>query len=210
MPPHGPGMSGATHSHDPEYPDDEWNLYTQLDPESTTALNCTQPSDALGIFKPSALRHDPNPTLYSDADEELMVIAKFVSPVHVRKICIIGGGSSDSQHPNVVKCYVNRDGIDFTEVQEMRPTQEFNLPINTDGSVELIPAVHPFSNIMSLAFFFPSNHGDDCTAVQYIGLQGEHTHYRREAVNTTYEVLCTGEDVQQPTNPLAGKSDHLH
>jgi hypothetical protein len=68
MPPHGPGMIGGTHSHDPEYPDDDWNLYTQvrisclaeltfllfftqLDPETTTALNCSQPQDALGIFK---------------------------------------------------------------------------------------------------------------------------------------------------------------
>lgn len=93
MPPHGPGMTGATHSHDAEYPDDEWNLYTQLDPELTVGLNCTQPSDALGIFKPSALRQDPNPTIFSDADEEIMIIAKFVSPVHIRKLCIIGGGT---------------------------------------------------------------------------------------------------------------------
>ena len=27
MPPHGPGQSGSTHSHNSEYPDDAWNLY---------------------------------------------------------------------------------------------------------------------------------------------------------------------------------------
>lgn len=30
MPPHGPGMIGGTHSHDPQYPDDDWNLYTHV------------------------------------------------------------------------------------------------------------------------------------------------------------------------------------
>jgi hypothetical protein len=81
-----------------EYPDDTWNLYTQLEPATTTgtfantircthsptlslitsllttALNATQPSDALGIFKPNAVRLDPNPTLFSDADEELIIV----------------------------------------------------------------------------------------------------------------------------------------
>ena len=28
---HGPGMGGAGHSHDAEYPDDDWNLYQHLD-----------------------------------------------------------------------------------------------------------------------------------------------------------------------------------
>lgn len=72
MPPHGPGMIGATHSHDPgkvreinnghsvasilhhglicslfvtsvEYPDDMWNLYTQLEPETTTGNSLNAP-----------------------------------------------------------------------------------------------------------------------------------------------------------------------
>ena len=38
MPPHGGSFAGATHSHDPEFPDDNWNLYSMLEPESK-ALN---------------------------------------------------------------------------------------------------------------------------------------------------------------------------
>jgi hypothetical protein len=164
-------MLGATHSHNPEYPDDDWNLYTQLDPEGTTGLNCTQPLDAVGIFKPYALRFDSNPTLMSDADEEIMVVAKFVSPVHIRKLLFIGGGENTNQYPNIVKCYVNRDGIDFTGVSDLQPTQCFNLDLNEDGSQEHITAVHPFTNVTSLAFFFPSNYGDEATGLKYIGMQ---------------------------------------
>ena len=47
--------------------------------------------------------------------------------------------------------------------------------------------VHPpgaFTNVTSLAFFFPGNHGEgDETSLQYIGMQGDHSHDRREAVD---------------------------
>mmetsp|Transcript_23833 Transcript_23833/g.40564 ORF Transcript_23833/g.40564 Transcript_23833/m.40564 type:complete len:211 (+) Transcript_23833:84-716(+) len=210
MPPHGPGMIGATHSHDPEYPDDMWNLYTQLEPETTTALNATQPSDALGIFKPNAVRLDPNPTLFSDADEEMLVVANFVSPVHIRKIWILGGGDANKeQHPSELKLYVNKEGLDFTQINDHTPTQVFQIPMDSDG-LELTTLVHSFTQVTTLHFFFSQNHGADTTAIQYIGMQGEHTHYRREAVHAQYEVQCTGEDKIQPLNPLAGMSDLGH
>ena len=52
MPPHGPGFSGALHSHDAEFPDDDWNLYSMIDLEGVKALNATIPEDAARIFKP--------------------------------------------------------------------------------------------------------------------------------------------------------------
>ena len=73
MPPHGPGMSGATHSHSVEYPDDNWNLYSMMDTEAVTALNVTRAADAVGIFKPFAHRHSEEPELISDSDEEIIV-----------------------------------------------------------------------------------------------------------------------------------------
>jgi hypothetical protein len=67
MPPHGPGLYGATHSHNPEYPDDAWNLYAMLDQSTTTALNVTRPDHAIGVFKPHALRLNDQPEIISDA-----------------------------------------------------------------------------------------------------------------------------------------------
>ena len=31
MPPHGGSFNGAMHSHDAEFPDDDWNLYAMID-----------------------------------------------------------------------------------------------------------------------------------------------------------------------------------
>lgn len=209
MAPHGTGFSGTTHSHSEQYPDDTWNLYAMLDP-STTALNVTRPERAIGIFKPFVLRLEEEPQIMSDADAEIIVIARFTSPVHVRRIMIVGGGDP-VYHPSQMRCFVNSDDVDFTSVQEMNHAQQFALPVNVNGTVELIPQIHAFTNITTLAMYFPANHGDqDNTIIKYIGLQGEHTHYRREAVDAVYEVLCNGQDIRQPEDQLGAHTPHMH
>ncbi len=210
MSPHGPGMYGAGHSHDPEYPEDNWNLYSMLD-TATTALNVTNREDAIGIFKPNVLKLSSEPMLISDADSQIIIVARFTSPVHVRRLLIIGGGENPDNHPSQVKCFVNHEGIDFINVEDITPAQTFNLPVNLAGTVELTTAVAPFTNVTVLTFFFPSNHGElEETTIQYIGMQGEHTHYRREAVDATYELIGTGTDIKQPEDQLGSKSQQMH
>lgn len=205
MPPHGPGQLGGSHSHDPAYPEDNFNLYSQLD-STTAALNVTKPDDCLGIFKPHALRLNPEPHLMSDADEEIIIIARFVSPISLRKLIVMGHGTDTSCHPRSLKLYPNQEDIDFTNVNSYSPAQEFQLPVNQDGSIELTTVLQPFTLINSLAFYFCGNYGSEFTSIQYIGMQGEHTHYRREAVHTTYEVLCTGKDrVDTPADSAASE-----
>jgi hypothetical protein len=43
-------------------------------------MNVTQPLDAIGVFKPHAMRLFEEPKLLSDADEEIIITANFVSP----------------------------------------------------------------------------------------------------------------------------------
>lgn len=200
-------MYGAAHSHDPEYPDDTWNLYSMLDSAGTRALNVTRPGDVLGIFKPYVRRLEEEPSLISDADAELILLLTFTSPVSVRKIMVIGGGPAE-QHPAQMRAYVNNIALDFNGIDALRPAQVFQLPVNEAGTAELFTTLHPFTNITSLALYIPANHGGgDVTRIRYIGLQGEHTHYRREAVDTTYEVLCNGQDIQQPGDAHQSAAD---
>lgn len=209
MPPHGGGMTGAAHSHDPEHPDDDWNLYAMLDTSQTIAMNVANSTSAVGVFKPFVRRLNQNPNLVSDADEEILVVARFTSPVHVRKLMVIGGGPSE-HHPSEMQCFVNHEDIDFTNLSAFRAAQTFSLPVNVEGNRELIVAnVAAFSNINCLAFYFPTNHGAENTVLQYIGMQGEHTHYRREAVKADYEVLCTHQNISAPTD-AHGATESIH
>lgn len=123
----------------------------------------------------------------------------------------MGGGDDGSQHPNHLSCFVNQEVFDFNAISAVHPAQQFNLPVNSDGMVELTTVIHPFTNVTSIAFYFPSNHGGgDITLIRYIGMQGEHTHYRREAVNAVYEVLCNGQDVQTEGEIQSSTTGHLH
>lgn len=185
------------------------NLYSFLD-ASTTSLNVSNSSDTLGIFKPFARRMNSTPEIYSDADNEIIIIIRFISPVHIRKIMIIGGGET-LHHPSLLKCYVNQEQLDFSSVNNIRSVQEFSLPINDLGNAELITGIHSFRNVTNLTLYFSENHGNiDMTIIRYIGLQGEHTHYRREAVNTVYEVLCNGQDIHQDESRSVGNIDDIH
>ena len=186
---HGGGAAGAGHSHSEEYPMDTWNLYQHL--ESAEALNASE-ADAMGIFRPFQRRLETE-VIRSDGDEEVLVKLVFRSPCSLRRLMVIGGGSP-GHHPSSVRVYVGKDDLDFQNIEDVRPTFQSALPLNEPGEAYL--NLHPpnaFTNVTNVALFFDKNHGSvDETILQYIGMQGDHTHDRREAVNATYEVLCQG------------------
>lgn len=202
----------ACHSHDAEYPDDDWNLYSQIDPNQFTALNVSRPAEAIGIFKPFVRRLEEQPSITSDGDPEIIVMVTFTSPVNLRKIMVIGGGDPMLNHPRQLKCYVNQTNFDFQSTTTVRPSQEFNLVINEEGTIENLAQIHTFTNVNSIVFFFPTNHGNvDQTIIRYIGMQGDHTHYRREAVHTEYELLCSGQDsIENLGEHSAHNHEHSH
>jgi hypothetical protein len=51
---------------------------------------------------------------------------------------IIGGGEEPSHHPSAVRCYVNQENIDFTNIASLEPAQEFVLPVNMEGMVSRV------------------------------------------------------------------------
>jgi len=179
----------CSQSHNAEYPTDSWNLYCLLD-SASTVLNIDVSSNPtpLTIFKPFERRLDPNPFIISDADEEILISVRFIAPSNIRKIMIIGHGPVGN-HPSRLKCYVNKENIDFTNIGDIRPSQEFTLPVNERGDIELLTQINQFTNVNTLVLYFPTNYGADNTAVQYIGLQGDHSHAKREAVIATYELI---------------------
>mmetsp|Transcript_5085 Transcript_5085/g.6447 ORF Transcript_5085/g.6447 Transcript_5085/m.6447 type:complete len:209 (+) Transcript_5085:18-644(+) len=190
---HGGGAAGAGHSHDTEYPDDNWNLYQHID--RCEVLNAVAPCNAAGLFKPFVRRFDAEPFVLSDADEELLIKVTFVSPVHIRKIMVIGGGEED-QHPSSMKVFVNTvaEDMDFAAAADIEPTQEFDLVPNIEGEGYVVTRQGPFTNVTAITFFMPTNFGADATMLQYMGMQGDHTHDKRKAVDATYELNCVYRD----------------
>ncbi|KAJ8609876.1 hypothetical protein CTAYLR_007501 [Chrysophaeum taylorii] len=186
---HGPG-GGAGHSHSEEYPDDTWNLYQHI--AQADALNAVDNS-ALSVFRPFARRLETAGSLHSDGDEEMLVKVVFASPCSIRRLMVVGGGNP-SHHPRHVRVYVGHEDLDFQSIEDVIPVYETSLPVNQAG--EAYVNVHPtgaFTNVTTVSFFFDANHGSvDETIVQYIGMQGDHTHDKRQAVQAKYELLSQG------------------
>ena len=115
--------------------------------------------------------------------------------VNLRKLMVIGGDEV-AHHPSHMKCFVNVENIDFTNISNYTPVEEFNVDVNADGTREILVAnVLRFNTITTLTLYINSNHGNVDNVIKYIGMQGEHTHYRREAVKADYEILCSHQNI---------------
>lgn len=108
--------------------------------------------------------------------------------------------------------FINREDIDFENVEDLKPTQEFELAENPNGDLEynvkyalkslksikifaltfffffFVRSAAKFLNLSSITFFFPSNFGADSTEIFYIGMKGDFLHAKREPIITSYEL----------------------
>ena len=147
-------------------------------------------------FTQDVVRLEPEPALSSDADEQLLIKIQFNVPVSVRKIMVVGADKPGC-HPNAMRCYVGRaaEDLDFEGIDGALPAQVAELALNPTGEGYVNTVRMPFTNITALTLFFPSNHGDEEeTKITYIGLQGDHTHGQRMAVDAKYELIATPND----------------
>ena len=98
-------------------------------------------------------RLDAQPCLISDSDEELLIKVTFASPVHIRRIMVIGGGAVE-HHPSFLKVFAQSEDIDFSSASDSEATQEFDLAANVEGEGFVTTRQGPFTNVTSVAFYF--------------------------------------------------------
>mmetsp|Transcript_11035 Transcript_11035/g.23955 ORF Transcript_11035/g.23955 Transcript_11035/m.23955 type:complete len:213 (-) Transcript_11035:26-664(-) len=190
----------CTCSHDEEWPEDTWNLYQHI--ERVEGLNILQDEAAVGgIFKPHGKRLDPTPFVESDADQELIVKIWFAAPVNIRRMIVatIPTEEDDGRdsHPSTVRCFTGptAEPLSFDGIEDLQPGQSMDLAINPEAEAFSQCAPKTFTQVNFLLLHFPQNHGDaERTRISYIGLQGEHSHAKRQAVDAKYELVPNAED----------------
>eukprot|EP00002_Diphylleia_rotans_P016180 TRINITY_DN3144_c0_g1_i3.p1 TRINITY_DN3144_c0_g1~~TRINITY_DN3144_c0_g1_i3.p1 ORF type:complete len:153 (-),score=45.53 TRINITY_DN3144_c0_g1_i3:103-561(-) len=137
--------------------------------------------------------------------DQSLTFSSFTSPVKLKSLMVIGDGDST---PNKVKLYINRTNIDFANIEDIPVVQEFDLQQDPQGRLEYPTRYAKFQNVSTLVMFFPSNHGSRTTKVAYIGLKGESTNYKREAVNTVYELRPVKKDESVPGDFASSHNIH--
>lgn len=92
--------------------------------------------------------------------------------------------------------WTNRNDIDFASASDMSPLQEWSLADAAGTLLEYPTRYTKFQGVSSITFHFPSNfRRSDQLTLHFIGLRGEATKNRREAIGTfCYEVLPSAKD----------------
>lgn len=132
---------------------------------------------------------DSNAYLESnEGDPELLLFIPFTTDVKIKSISIIGG--EEGRSPSKMRAFINREDLDFSIVGAMSPVQEWDLAENFQGELEYQTRYAKFQGVASLILHFPENFGGETTRVSFIGLQGEATQIKRDAItNVVYEAL---------------------
>ncbi|CAO3671023.1 unnamed protein product [Umbelopsis vinacea] len=133
----------------------------------------------------------------SDADEQLIIFIPFTGSVKLRSICLRSGHGDYA--PSKLKIYTNKDGIDFDDVNDLQPVQEYDLVRGSDDVVEYTTRSTKFSNVRNITLFFPENYGEDTTILRFLGFKGEWSEIKRDPVITIYEASANPADHKNPT-----------
>eukprot|EP00884_Botryococcus_braunii_P008180 jgi/Botrbrau1/17363/Bobra.0015s0104.1 len=190
----------CAHDHDCEAADcgPAWSLYQHINTQLLTCLNEAEVGAVKRVFRPWGERTNMSisPLESNDDDPELLIHVPFDGHVKIKAICVIGG--SDRSAPSELRAYVNRDGLDFSTVNELAPVQKWDLQESGGAQLEYPTQVAKFSGVHCVDLHFPCNFGADSTKIHFIGFKGEHTQVRREAVVTTYEAKPNVADHKLP------------
>lgn len=166
-----------------------WALYQKVDTARLICLNEQRQDSLKDVLRPWHQRFDSAlPTLDSDVDPQLLICIPFVSPVKIKSICVVGGG--DEENPSRMSAFINTEVMDFSSAENTKPVQSWELTRrnhSTERLVEYPTRFTKFQNVNKLWLFVSHNYGAPSTSIMYIGLKGEFTKHKREAVQTTYE-----------------------
>lgn len=199
-----PSFQGCcAHDHDCEAQDcsSAWSLYKHIDTQRVRCLNEAVDGSCKKVFKPWHRRLEPardsgEQLDSAEDDPELLLHVPFDGAVKLTGITVVGG--PDGTAPAKLKVYTNRDDLDFSTVADLPAVQEWELLENGAGLIEYPTLAAKFSGVHSLDLYFPANHGASHTTITFIGLRGEFSERKRQAVEAVYETKPMPHDHKVP------------
>ncbi|CAA0806696.1 Protein of unknown function (DUF1000 [Striga hermonthica] len=173
----------------------DWSLYRHIDLSKVCALNEAVSGSVKSVFRAweQRLNSAEGHLESNDGDPELIVFIPFTSDVKIKSISVVGG--TDGTSPAKMRAFINREGIDFSDAQNMQAVQEWELAENLHGVLEYQTRYSKFQSVGNITLHFPDNFGGDTTQIHYIGLKGTATELKRDVVATiVYELMPNPSD----------------
>ncbi|KAF8149811.1 PITH domain-containing protein [Crassisporium funariophilum] len=158
------------------------NLFAHIDRENVIAFNTT--GTGSDVIKPWHARLDEVQCLESDADDQIILRIPFTGAVRLRSLLLKAGPGNHT--PSKIALFTNEANLDFGEVLDRTPTQEFDIPQGREVG-EYAVKTAKFSNISSVTLFIPASQGADTSRIYYVGFLGTWTEHKRKPIITVYE-----------------------
>ncbi|TIB17900.1 hypothetical protein E3P92_00854 [Wallemia ichthyophaga] len=156
------------------------NLYEYIFKSQVTGLNLTPASTASDVIKEYNNRNTLTPHIETLVDDQLIVFIPFTVSVKLKSILLgIDGGE---QRPSAVKIYSNTPHCpDFDQLEGSVCLQDMSLESTQEDDIVRQPSltkeyplrVARFTNVYSIALFFPSSVGRARSRLYYVGFKGE-------------------------------------
>eukprot|EP01051_Picozoa_sp_SAG22_P026277 SAG22_NODE_8210_length_674_cov_1.353043_1_plen_167_part_01 len=142
------------------------DLNSYIDIERVVCLNEAHDGDVKAILsKGWCHKAEAEPALVSDADEQLIILIPFTVGVKIKSISLVTADSASS--PSDMEVFLNRDDVDFDNVDDLNAVQEWTLPADTPADGMEYPTNYAkFQNVQSLVLYIPANHGADETVLR--------------------------------------------
>ncbi|PPQ96258.1 hypothetical protein CVT26_005585 [Gymnopilus dilepis] len=183
---HHDGCGHESHDHDHDHsPSDlgfQDNLFARIDRQNVIALNGT--GNAPNIIKPWHARLNEDNFLESDADDQLIIRVPFTGTVRLKAVLLKAGPAGHT--PQKIALFPNEPNLDFDDVTNKTPAQEFSVPQDRDVG-EYVVKTAKFSNVSSLTIFVPASQGAETTRIYYLGFLGSWTEQKNQPIITVYE-----------------------
>ena len=119
----------------------------------------------------SALFEKSDTTVKSNSGDASMITAiKFVDKVNIASIEI--EGVSEETNPVLIKCYVNKIDIDFSDISDIPCTQQFDLKKDINKKIKV--NIPKWKNISELTLYFENEEADQLNikSINFYGSPG--------------------------------------
>nr|CAG8457982.1 15822_t:CDS:10 [Entrophospora candida] len=171
--------------------------------DNVRCLNESEIESGKNVIKPWNERNDTAKVLLllqfveSDSDEQLILLIPFTGSVKLKSIFIKSDSGEDC--PRLLKVYINREDIDFDNVESFTATQEWEL-IQTNDVAEYQTRITKMYNVRNITLYFQENYGGETTKLFYVGFKGEWTEIKKDHVITLYEAAPNPADHKKSIN----------
>lgn len=212
------GHDHGHHDHDHDHSDDitpalQHSLYQHIRFDDIVTLNEARTDSGKAIVKKTWVdRMQPDPELVSNTDEQILMNVPFTGQIKLHAILIRTSLSISA--PRTLRVFINRDDLDFSNVDDRAPTQEFEL--SQTSEVQEIPVKRAlFGKVQRLTLYFVDNFGtrlresdsesedDDegeeeaeaeVSRMSYLGFKGEWMQLGRAPAQILYEAVANPND----------------